>query len=199
MRTTSGNAAGYPDALDDLVRALIRRDRAAADARMAAIAERLRPPVHRRTPSVRARAGIFERDRYQCRYCGVRTVLTPVMRLVSAAYPREFPYHRNWKAGEVHPAVETISATHDHVDPVTRGGDPLDPANIVTACWVCNSAKGNLPLDALGWTLRDPADDGWHGLADRYADLWDSLGRPPLGPDEAHWLSVTRRLYPRPS
>ncbi|WP_081617759.1 HNH endonuclease signature motif containing protein [Amycolatopsis methanolica] len=86
----------------------------------------------------------------------------------------------------------------DHIEPVTRGGDPLAPDNIVTACWVCNSAKGNLTLDVLAWTLRDPADDGWHGLADHYADLWAALGRPVLRPGERAWLAA-ERLYPRPS
>ncbi|MGI6869541.1 MULTISPECIES: HNH endonuclease [Amycolatopsis] len=199
MRTTSEKAAGYTEVLHDVVRALVRHDRATADARMGAISERLRPPVPRRTPPVRVLAEIFERDRYQCRYCGVPTVLTPVMRLLSTAYPEDFPYHRNWKAGEVHPAVATISATHDHIEPVTRGGDPLDRDNIVTACWVCNSAKGNLTLDVLGWTLRAPADDGWHGLADHYADLWEALGRPALRPGERAWLAAAERLYPQPS
>jgi 5-methylcytosine-specific restriction endonuclease McrA len=186
---------GYPDALRDIVQALIRRDRRAADERIATIAHEPQPVTVRRTPTVRKLAAIYERDRYQCRYCGARTVLTPVMRLLAVAYPREFPYHKNWKAGEVHPAIEIISATHDHVNPVTRGGDSLDDGNIVTACWVCNSAKGNLPLDALGWTLRDPADGTWHGLADVYAPLWEALGRPELGPNERAWLAMTRDLY----
>lgn len=186
---------GYQDVLHDVVRALIGRDKHAADSRMATIAYNPPSVTRRRTPPIRALAAIYERDRYQCRYCGAKTVLTPVMRLVALAYPREFPYHRNWKSGEVHPAVETISATHDHVNPVTRGGDSQAPENIVTACWVCNSAKGNLPLNALGWTLRDPADDTWHGLADLYPRLWDSLGRPDLGTNERTWLAVTRTLY----
>lgn len=117
------------------------------------------------------------------------------MRLVATAYPREFPYHRNWKAGEVHPAIEIISATHDYVNPVTRGGDSLEDGNIVTACWVCNAAKGNLPLDVLGWSLRVPVDDAWHCLADLYALLWDALDRPELGRNEREWLAATRELY----
>lgn len=185
----------YPDALQDVVQALIRNDRSAADYHMATISHDARPVTRRRTPAVATLATIYERDRYQCRYCGARTVLTPVMRLLSTAYPREFPYHKNWKAGDVHPAIEIVSATHDHVEPVTRGGDSLNPDNIVTACWVCNSAKGNLPLDALGWTLRNPDNDAWHGLADLYQGLWESLGSPELGANERRWLTETRRLY----
>jgi len=185
----------YPDALLDVVRALINHDSRMADARIAAIAHDQRPITAWRTPSVHILAAIYERDHYQCRYCGIKTILTPVMRLIAAIYPRQFPYQKNWKAGEVHPAIETISATHDHVDPVTRGGDSLAPDNIVTACWVCNSAKGNLPLDTLGWTLQDPADDTWHGLADLYPALWAALGHPSLGDNERSWLAVTQKMY----
>lgn len=32
--------------------------------------------------------------------------------------------------------------TVDHVEPVSRGGDPLDPENCVAACGSCNYSKG---------------------------------------------------------
>lgn len=32
--------------------------------------------------------------------------------------------------------------TVDHVIPIKRGGDPMDPSNLVAACKRCNSAKG---------------------------------------------------------
>jgi len=186
---------GHPDALRDVVGALIRRDRHAADESMSTIAYQPPPVIPRRTPSVRRLAEIYDRDRYQCRYCGAKTVLIPVMRLIATAYPQEFPYHRHGKAGETHPAFDFSSASLDHVIPVTRGEDALDHDNIVTACWVCNRVKGNFPLDVLRWTLRDPADDTWRGLADLYPPLWDALGRPELGPNERAWLSATRDLY----
>lgn len=186
---------GFPDALREVVNALIRQDRRTADERMATIAHQPPPVIARRTPSVRKLAGIYDRDRYQCRYCGAKTVLIPVMRLIAAAYPLEFPYHRHGKAGVTHPAFDFSSASLDHVIPVTRGGDALDDDNIVTACWVCNRVKGSFPLDVLRWTLRAPADDTWRGLADLYPRLWDALGRPELGPNERAWLSATRVLY----
>lgn len=185
---------GYPDALRDVVGALLRRDRQAADESMATIAYQPPAVIARRTPPVRALARIYDRDRYQCRYCGAKTVLIPVMRLIATAYPQEFPYHRHGKAGETYPAFDMISASVDHVIPVARGGDALDD-NIVTACWACNRVKGNLPLDVLGWTLRDPADDAWRGLADVYPVLWEALGGPQLGPNERAWLAAARELY----
>jgi len=36
----------------------------------------------------------------------------------------------------------TTDLTVDHIHPVSRGGDPYDPANCRTLCRRCNSAKG---------------------------------------------------------
>jgi len=65
------------------------------------------------------------------------------MRLLSDLFPEQFPYHRSWKTSETHQAYWSVSATHDHVVPLSRGGDSLDPRNIVTACWPCNARKSD--------------------------------------------------------
>lgn len=39
------------------------------------------------------------------------------MRLVARWFPEEFPWHKNWKGGETHPAFASRSATLDHVIP----------------------------------------------------------------------------------
>lgn len=80
------------------------------------------------------------------------------MRLVSRLYPQQFPYHPNWKAGSTHPAFVSRSATLDHIEPIGLGGDPMDPDNLVTACWGCNRRKGDLRLEEIGWSLIEPAD-----------------------------------------
>src|SRR4051794_36053375 len=33
--------------------------------------------------------GVYLRDHYQCRYCGARLILTPVMRLIARIYPAQ--------------------------------------------------------------------------------------------------------------
>lgn len=38
------------------------------------------------------------------------------------------------------------ATTADHVHPVSRGGAPYDPANLVASCSDCNAAKGGRPL-----------------------------------------------------
>jgi len=142
----------YPDALARIINARIEGDQAAALAEMNQI--RFLPPKRKaeRWPAMSVIAGVYTRDRYQCRYCGERVILTAVMRLVSRLYSDLFPYHPNWKADLTHPAFVSRSATLDHVHPIADGGDPLDPANLVTACWGCNRRKGDLRLDELGWS-----------------------------------------------
>jgi hypothetical protein len=94
----------YPDALARIINARIEGDQATALAEMNQI--RFLPPERKaeRWPAMSVIAGVYARDRYQCRYCGERVILTAVMRLVSRLYPDLFPYHPNWKADSTHPA-----------------------------------------------------------------------------------------------
>lgn len=174
----------YSEPLFRIVHAVLARDGAAADAAAEAIA--FRPTLSvgvRRRPGIDELAEIYERDRYQCRYCGIRTVNSAVLGLLSKRFPTQLPVHPYWKADSTHPVYLLQYVTNDHVIPVAWGGDGRDPGNIVTACWPCNAAKADVPLDALnGWRLRDPAeaDPSWHGLADLHAALWHALGEPEL-------------------
>jgi len=87
-------------------------------------------------------AAVYARDRYQCRYCGERVILTAVIRLVSRLYPDLFPYDPNWKADSTHPAFVFRSATLDHIHPIADGGDPLDPASLVNGLLGLQPAQG---------------------------------------------------------
>jgi len=178
----------YPDALARTINAHINGDLAAAAAELTKI--RFVPPERKpqRWPTIPTIAKIHAHDRYHCRYCGERVVLTAVMRLVSRLYPELFPYHRNWKADSTHPAFVSRSATLDHIEPIADGGDPVDPANLATACWNCNRRKGDLRLDELGWTLVEPSDPHWRGLTDLFHPLWQAAGSPPLSDDDRTWM-----------
>lgn len=139
---------------------------------------------------------IYDRDRYTCRYCGKRTVHLAVLRLLSFAYPREFPHHPNWKADSCHPAYAEVSTSNDHVRPVSRGGALRDDANIVTACAGCNYRKGDLPLEVIGMSLRPVDQDSpWRGLTDRYRALWTVLGSPELSAGDRQLMRAFDRLY----
>ncbi|WP_373872341.1 HNH endonuclease signature motif containing protein [Acrocarpospora phusangensis] len=43
------------------------------------------------------------------------------------------------------PVTHRMSATVDHVDPISLGGDPLNPALLRPAHRSCNSSRGNRP------------------------------------------------------
>ncbi len=135
---------------------------------------------------------MYARDCYQCRYCGEKTILTYVMRLLARLFPDEFPYQSNWKADQTHPAFVSRSTTLDHLVPIAGGGDPLAESNLVTACWGCNRRKGDLTLDELGWDLLDPAEPAWRGLTELFEPAWEAAGRPRLTSDEMTWMRATR-------
>jgi hypothetical protein len=153
------------------------------------IAQSRRNVVARREPSETVIAAIYKRDRFHCRYCGCRVIPTQIMRLVSAFFPEEFPYHLNWKGGETHPAIASRSATLDHVEPWTAAGTN-DPENLVCACWVCNRMKGDLLLEQLGWRLLPIATDtDWDGLTRYYRALWELAGQPAAA-DHPFWVRL---------
>lgn len=64
-----------------------------------------------------------------------------------------------------HAAAVALPSVADHVTPWSTGG-ANDESNLVTACGVCNYAKGNATLAALGLAdplERPPAPAAWNG------------------------------------
>lgn len=107
---------------------------------------------------------VFVRDGFVDRYTGKPLIFPPVLRVLSAVLPSDFPFHPNWKTDVTHPAYWEVGATVDHLVPVTRGGAD-DESNWVTTSMARNSAKMNWTLEELGWTLHPPGDVlEWDGL-----------------------------------
>jgi hypothetical protein len=97
---------------------------------------------------------VFMRDGFIDRYTGEKLIFPPVLRILSALLPAEFPYHPNWKTDVTHPAYWELSATVDHLVPISHGG--LDEeSNWITTSMARNSAKMNWTLEELGWKLQD--------------------------------------------
>ena len=66
-----------------------------------------------------------------------------MFRLVSLHLPAEFPFQRNWKMSETHPAFWELTPTTDHIMPIARGG----------------------AVQELGWSLHPPGEIAeWDGL-----------------------------------
>ncbi len=103
----------------------------------------------------------------------MKTIAPPVLRFLSEIYPKEFPYHPNWKSGEIHDSWLVLSTSLDHVVPGARGGDWTAAENLVAACWACNSAKADLLLEEIGWKLlsEDDVSSDWDGLTGTVEEL----------------------------
>ncbi len=114
---------------------------------------------------------VFIRDGFIDRYTGERLVFPGTLRLISAMLPSDFPFQKNWKVSETHPAYWHLCPTIDHVVPIVRGGNN-DVGNLVTTTQLKNSTKANWTLDELGWELHPPGDMAvWDGLTGAFMRL----------------------------
>jgi 5-methylcytosine-specific restriction endonuclease McrA len=121
--------------------------------------------------SAKEQLRVFRRDRFTCRYCGKRTIFIPVLRILSSLYPDKVPFHPHWRWNATHPAYWTHGASCDHLVPVSRGGGSVH-ANLITACYQCNSIKQHWLLEELRWNLLPPSEDPeWDGLSGSYLAL----------------------------
>lgn len=107
---------------------------------------------------------VFVRDKFTDRYSGAPLVFPGTLRAISLLLPNEFPYHRNWRQSQTHPAFWELYPTIDHLIPLARGGSDAED-NVVTTSMVRNSAKGNWLLSELQWAEQlAPPREGWDGL-----------------------------------
>jgi 5-methylcytosine-specific restriction endonuclease McrA len=143
-----------------------------------------------RSPPRSVVAATYLRDSFTCVYCGRRTVVLPVLGLVSEMLPAEFPCHPNWKRDIAHRFYWDLSTTLDHVAAVSTGGDWRAEANLVTACARCQYQKGNRSLTDLGWRVQR-VSSRWDGLSTLLSDLWRRAGRPVR---TASWVAEYARL-----
>ena len=107
---------------------------------------------------------VFARDGFIDRYTGRRLIFPGTLRLLSKFFPIEFPYHRNWRTDACHFAFWELSATVDHLVPISRGGADNE-GNWVSTSMLRNAAKANFTIEELGWKLLPCGDiDAWDGL-----------------------------------
>jgi len=148
-----------------------------------------------RSPAQSVVATVFARDCFTCVYCARRTVVLPVLGLVSQLLPIEFPWHPNWKRDVAHRFYWDLSTTLDHVEAVSTGGDWQAEGNLVTACARCQYQKGNRTLADLGWDARR-VTGAWDGLTALLPELWERAGRPAR---MGAWVTAYRRCQqPQP-
>ena len=133
---------------------------------------------------------IYRRDGFIDRYSGRRLLFPPVLRIFSIELGDVFPFQQNWKLSECHITYWALMRTHDHKEPIARGGKD-QPENIYTTSQMMNSMKSNFTIEELGLHEFPPGDLGeWDGmiewqkeyiktnkkfLEDRYISEWNRL------------------------
>jgi 5-methylcytosine-specific restriction endonuclease McrA len=161
-------AGEYRAVIDETIRALIQRGKAAGEQVLQSIAfERI--VAERRVDVPRSlRVMVFRRDHFTCRYCGTELIPEAILRLLAHVYPTQFPHDINWKAGLTHRAIPILSAEVDHILPIARGGLPLELENLRTACPPCNTRKWDLTIAEVGMKDLPISASGWDGLTSLY-------------------------------
>jgi 5-methylcytosine-specific restriction endonuclease McrA len=111
--------------------------------------------------------GLFERDHWRCRYCGIR-IAGNRKHFKRFAEQLDLPELVRGRTDETrHGLYVLMMASYDHLVPHSQGGSD-DEDNLVTACWSCQFGKFRFSLDELGIELPPrkprPTYKGWQGL-----------------------------------
>lgn len=136
---------------------------------------------------------VFSKDRWRCRYCGLRVIQPAVALRLRHALAELVPWGPT--NDDKHAALLILRASPDHVVPRSRRGRD-DVANLVTACYPCQFKKADSTLAELG--LSDPrgyeVDEStdWDGLAGRSIEV-----APAVEGLELHWWDT--RMGPQPA
>ena len=127
--------------------------------------------IEKRNYSDREKLKIFIRDGFIDRYSGEKLLNPGILKVFSIYFPKEFPYHRNWKINETHIAYWELVPTINHINPVAIGGKDEDD-NIITTSQLNNSIKSNWTLEQLKWKIYDAGDiKEWDGLTKTFIEL----------------------------
>ena len=136
---------------------------------------------------------IFLRDGFVDRYSGVDLINPGVLRILSKALPGEFPFQKNWKMSETHPAYWELFPTIDHVNPVARGGADVE-SNLMTTSMLRNSAKANWTLEELKWVLQPAGElSRWDGLTGWMIRHVERRGTSLFEPYVVKWYRSARQ------
>ena len=106
---------------------------------------------------------LFERDKWRCRYCGIR-VAGNRKHFKKFAKAIRMPELVSGRTDESrHGLYLMLMASYDHVKPHSEGGSN-DDSNLVTSCWSCQFGKYKYSLKELG--LQNPFEREPEALGD---------------------------------
>jgi rubrerythrin len=110
--------------------------------------------------------GLFERDHWRCRYCGIRIAGNRTY-FKRFAEQLNLPELTRGRTDETrHGLYVLIMASYDHLVPHSQGGSDADD-NLLTSCWSCQFGKFRFSLDVLGMEkpqVPRTTYKGWRGL-----------------------------------
>jgi hypothetical protein len=114
------------------------------------------------------------------------------LELTRAGYS-DLSYWRNAYSREFAPLLDELAAAVDHVDPHAKGG-PSNATNLKTACYKCNSRKGD--SDYVKWVRQNPIRKNsgkepltWDGLSGLFM-LFAKRDPDKLTKTEKEWLKA---------
>jgi len=109
-----------------------------------------------------------------------------VLALVSVIDPARFHWHRNWKAGAIHPSFPLTIPSIDHVDPFAHGGRD-DLTKLGHGMLAVQHKKGRSAF-GMARPRREDSDPTWRRLTDQYGAQWVRAGSPPnYRPSVTRW------------
>ncbi len=140
---------------------------------------------------------VFRQNGFNCVYCGNKTVLIPVLRVIAehlkdTVNESLFQYDAHGRYDRCHYAFWCDSASCDHIVPVACGG-LTEIKNLVTACFMCNLRKGK----SAGPERFDGVVRPWDGLAEFYPDLVRKRWGSAIPYHHKPWMTAIERPAPR--
>lgn len=151
--------------------------------------------VEKRAYTIDQKIKVFMKDGFIDRYSGERLLNPGILKILSAYFPKEFPYQSHWKMTDTHVAYWELIPTIDHVYPIARGGVD-DPSNWVTTSMLHNQVKNNWTLDQLNWNLYSAGDiKDWDGMSAIMIDFLNTNKKYLEDPYIMKWYRVTQKYY----
>lgn len=158
-------------------------------------------PRKRRPLPKALQIAIFRRDKWLCYWCRRPVIFSPAFKLLqvdltASGFPDVAYYHPHGTRRDA-PLLDELGAAIDHLRAFSTGG-ACSEENFRTACWKCNTRKGDAPLEA--WEQREKRSpvkgkygepETWDGLTTLFIALAE---RNPglLTTTERDWLRALR-------
>jgi hypothetical protein len=117
-----------------------------------------------------AKMRVFSRDGFENRFTGEPLIFPAVLRLLSKALPREFPFQQYWRPEATHIAYYDLGACTNLLIPLSRGGKN-EEENLITTTMPYILARTDQTVEEAGWRLtREGFVDEWDGMSTWYVE-----------------------------